>query len=86
VLVKGGHLKKESGAEPEAIDVLDDDGSFTVLRGRWIEAAPVRGTGCMLSSAIAAGLAKRNSLPEAVAAARQFVAAEIKKSELRSQA
>jgi len=85
VLIKGGHLKKEAGAEFEAIDVLDDDGSITVLRGRWIEAGPVRGTGCMLSSAIAAGLAKRNSLPEAVAAARQFVAAEIKKSELRSQ-
>jgi hydroxymethylpyrimidine kinase/phosphomethylpyrimidine kinase len=85
VLIKGGHLKKESGAEPEATDVLDDNGSVTVLRGRWIEAGPVRGTGCMLSSAIAAGLAKGNSLPEAVAAAKQFVATEIKKSELRSQ-
>ena len=85
VLIKGGHLKKESGAEPEATDVLDDNGSVTVLRGRWIEAGPVRGTGCMLSSAIAALLAKGNSLPEAVAAAKQFVAAEIKKSELRSQ-
>jgi hydroxymethylpyrimidine/phosphomethylpyrimidine kinase len=92
VLIKGGHLKKESGvrsqesaAESQAIDVLDEDGVITVFRERWIEAGPVRGTGCMLSSAIAAGLAKGNSLPEAVTAAKQFVFAEIKNSELRAQ-
>jgi hydroxymethylpyrimidine kinase/phosphomethylpyrimidine kinase len=85
VLIKGGHLKQESGAQPEAIDVLDEDGVIAVFRERWIEAAPVRGTGCMLSSAIAAGLAKGNSLPEAVATARQFVFAEIRNSELRTQ-
>jgi hydroxymethylpyrimidine kinase/phosphomethylpyrimidine kinase len=88
VLIKGGHLKRESGAgsqesgATEAIDVLNEDGALTVFRGEWINAAPVRGTGCMLSSAIAAGLAKGQSLPEAVAAAKQFVAAEIRGSEI----
>jgi hydroxymethylpyrimidine kinase/phosphomethylpyrimidine kinase len=76
VLIKGGHLKQESGTH-EAIDVLNDDGAVTVLRGRWIEARPVRGTGCMLSSAIAAGLAKGQSLSESVATAKQYVAAQI---------
>jgi hydroxymethylpyrimidine kinase/phosphomethylpyrimidine kinase len=83
VLIKGGHLKQESGVRSqesgthEAIDVLNDDGAVTVLRGRWIEARPVRGTGCMLSSAIAAGLAKGQSLSESVATAKQYVAAQI---------
>jgi hydroxymethylpyrimidine/phosphomethylpyrimidine kinase len=84
VLIKGGHLKagsevrsQESEEKREAIDVLDEDGVVTVFRGKWIDAGPVRGTGCMLSSAIAAGLAEGKSLPDALAAAKQFVTAEI---------
>ena len=74
-----------SGKNAEAIDVLDEDGAVTVFRGPWIEAGPVRGTGCMLSSAIAAGLANGQSLSESVAAAKQFVAAEIQNSQLTIQ-
>jgi len=84
VLVKGGHLEERSevrGQKPEqpesqrqAVDVLDDAGTVTVFRGEWIEAPPVRGTGCMLSAAIAAGLARGVPLPEAVTAAKNFVA------------
>ena len=85
VLIKGGHLQQESGAKAEAVDVLDEDGAVTVFRGIWIDAAPVRGTGCMLSSAIAAGLAKGQPLLESVAAAKQFVAAEIQNSTLKTQ-
>ena len=85
VLIKGGHLNGETEQNVEAVDVLDEDGVVTVFRGEWIDAAPVRGTGCMLSSAIAAGLAKRLSLSEAVAAAKQFVAAEIQNSKLKTQ-
>ena len=91
VLIKGGHLEEESGVasyesgNAEAIDVLDEDGAVTVFRGPWIETEPVRGTGCMLSSAIAAGLAKGQSLSESVAAAKQFVAAEIQNSKLTIQ-
>jgi hydroxymethylpyrimidine/phosphomethylpyrimidine kinase len=92
VLIKGGHLEEESGVashesgkNAEAIDVLDEDGAVTVFRGPWIEAEPVRGTGCMLSSAIAAGLARGQSLSESVAAAKQFVAAEIQNSKLTFQ-
>ena len=71
VLVKGGHLPV---LQSEAIDVLDDDGTVTVFRGVWIDGPPVRGTGCMLSAAIAAGLAVDMSLQESVSAARSFVA------------
>jgi len=71
VLVKGGHLPVlQSGA----IDVLDDDGTVTVFRGEWIDGPPVRGTGCMLSAAIAASLAAGMTLQESVSAAKRFVA------------
>jgi hydroxymethylpyrimidine/phosphomethylpyrimidine kinase len=49
-----------------------------VFRGEWIDAPPVRGTGCMLSAAIAAGLAHGMNLQESVGAAKQFVAGAIR--------
>jgi hydroxymethylpyrimidine/phosphomethylpyrimidine kinase len=64
----------EIGAAAKAIDLLDDDGQVTVFRSEWIEAPNVRGTGCMLSSALAASLAKGSELEEAVAQGKAFVA------------
>ena len=82
VLVKGGHLKQRSGVRGghnrQAIDILDDDGLVTVFRGDWIDSRPVRGTGCMLSTAIAACLAHDRNLQDSVAAAKQFVAEAIR--------
>src|SRR5436190_16307147 len=63
-----------------AIDVLDEHGQITVFRGEWIDSPPVRGTGCMLSSAIAACLAQRMLLVDSISAAKEFVAAEIQNS------
>lgn len=82
VLIKGGHLEQRSEArgpqsqQPgrQAVDLLDDDDTVTFFRGEWIEAPSVRGTGCMLSSAIAAGLAHDESLGDSVDAAKRFVA------------
>ena len=73
VLLKGGHL-----AGNEIVDVLATrDG----LAERWatprIASENVHGTGCTLSSAIAAHLALGAGLPEAVAASRQYVLAAI---------
>ncbi|HEU5237738.1 MAG TPA: bifunctional hydroxymethylpyrimidine kinase/phosphomethylpyrimidine kinase [Pyrinomonadaceae bacterium] len=79
VLVKGGHLSHQSGERPtHAIDILDNDGQVTVFSGEWIDSPPVRGTGCMLSSAIAACLARGISLEESVQAGKDFVAATIR--------
>ena len=82
VLIKGGHLEQESGVRSResegnknsAIDLLDDNGQATVFRSKWLKASNVRGTGCMLSSAIAAGQAKHTTLEESVRIAKQFVA------------
>jgi hydroxymethylpyrimidine kinase/phosphomethylpyrimidine kinase len=82
VLVKGGHLKEQrsEGSSPtvregsdEAVDILDDDGQVTVFRGDWIEATNVRGTGCMLASAIASCLAQDMTLEKSVQMAKRFV-------------
>jgi len=90
VLIKGGHLKERPevrgqrsddlvhNIRRQAIDVLDDQGQITVFRREWIDSLPVRGTGCMLSSAIAACLAQRMSLEESVRAAKQFVSEAIR--------
>jgi hydroxymethylpyrimidine/phosphomethylpyrimidine kinase len=89
VLIKGGHLEHRSdirGERPEqlgagerqALDLLDDDGAVTVFRGEWIDAPPMRGTGCMLSAAIAAGLAQGMNLDACVRAGKQFVADAIR--------
>jgi len=84
VLIKGGHLNQKSAVESQeseerqAIDVLDDEGEVTVFRGDWIDTPPVRGTGCMMSSAIASNLARENSLPESVRVAKLFVADAIR--------
>ncbi|MGQ0763463.1 MAG: bifunctional hydroxymethylpyrimidine kinase/phosphomethylpyrimidine kinase [Acidobacteriota bacterium] len=89
VLIKGGHLEEQRsevrGQRSEkpvtiAIDVLDDGGRVTVFRADWIEAPNVRGTGCMLSSAMAAALAKETDLAEAVAQAKPFAANRIRNS------
>ncbi len=68
VLLKGGHL---DGAP---CDVLCDDGRISVMTGERIETRHSHGTGCVLSSAIAAHLAWGRPLDEAVRKARQFVA------------
>ncbi len=83
VLIKGGHSKQEPGARArQAVDLLDEDGEVTVFRGDWIEAPNVRGTGCILSAAIACGLARGDELKPAIETAKQFVAQTIQNSRL----
>ncbi|MEJ8847531.1 bifunctional hydroxymethylpyrimidine kinase/phosphomethylpyrimidine kinase [Variovorax rhizosphaerae] len=69
VLLKGGHLKGE-----EIVDVLAEAGSPARRFGSArIASQNLHGTGCTLSSAIAAYLALGHALPEAVQQARAYV-------------
>lgn len=68
VLVKGGHL--EGSDSP---DVLAADGGFTWFDGQRTETKNTHGTGCTLSSAIAAELAKGSSLVEAIRLAKVYL-------------
>lgn len=77
VLVKGGHRE---GAPDDLLATRPDEGAlvdFEWLEGDRIEGPPVHGTGCALSSAIAAGLALEKPLAEAIRDARRFVRAAI---------
>jgi hydroxymethylpyrimidine/phosphomethylpyrimidine kinase len=72
VLIKGGH-----GEGAEAVDLLIEVTGITRLAAPRISTTNTHGTGCTLSSAIAAGLAKELSLSEAVCAAKAYVTAAI---------
>lgn len=67
VLVKGGHL------EGAALDVLFDGRDIHELEAPRLPGGAVRGTGCTLSAAITAGLARGDSLDAAVRRAKGFV-------------
>jgi hydroxymethylpyrimidine/phosphomethylpyrimidine kinase len=66
-LVKGGHL---SGP---AVDVLWDGHDMTELSADRIDSRHTHGTGCTLSSAIAARLARGEALADACRAAKAYV-------------
>jgi hydroxymethylpyrimidine kinase/phosphomethylpyrimidine kinase len=66
-LVKGGHL------EDEATDILFDGDEFHIFRAPKIATRDAHGTGCALSSAIAALLARGCEIPEAVARAKRYL-------------
>lgn len=69
MLVKGGH-----GQGQQAVDVLFQTGAPPLRFEGPRLTGGMRGTGCMLSSAIAAGLANRMTLEESVKTAKGFVA------------
>ena len=72
VLVKGGHLEGE-----KADDYLFDGRQGIWLPGKRIQTRHTHGTGCTLSSAMAANLAKGFPLQEAVQAAKAYVTTAI---------
>src|SRR5262249_12944654 len=72
VLIKGGH-----GDGPESIDLLVDAASVTRFAAARIATPNTHGSGCTLSSAIAAGLAKGLDLKAAVRDAKTYVTAAI---------
>ncbi len=69
VLVKGGHL-----AGGESPDVLVADGRVSWFEARRFETSNTHGTGCSLSSALAAELAKGREPHEAVGIAKAWLA------------
>ena len=70
VLVKGGHRS----VGDQALDVLlTEGGIFTEFRTGYLEVGEVHGSGCTLSAALAACLAKGLALEDAVAAAKKYV-------------
>jgi len=75
VLIKGGHL-----LSAEAIDFLYNGESFKEFKAERIDTKNTHGTGCTLSSAIAAGLAQGKEVEEAVSTAKRYITLAIQNS------
>jgi len=73
VLVKGGHY-----GGSQAIDLLVGPSGVREFSAERLAAPHTHGTGCVLSAAIATGLALGQSLEDAVASAKQVVTAAIR--------
>lgn len=72
VVIKGGHLSGD-----QAVDLLTDGSEEHWLRAPRYDNRHTHGTGCTLASAIACGLARGASVPEAVAEAKEYVTGAI---------
>jgi hydroxymethylpyrimidine/phosphomethylpyrimidine kinase len=68
ILMKGGHLEGD-----EALDLLVTEDAIRRFAAPRLASKNLHGTGCTLSSAIAANIVLGAPLPEAVAAAKAFV-------------
>lgn len=67
VLLKGGH------SVSDANDLLYENGAYRWFRGKRINNPNTHGTGCTLSSAIAANLAKGHDLETSVQRAKDYI-------------
>ena len=76
VLIKGGHATN-FGDGDESVDLLIGEGEVVRLSAKRIATKNTHGTGCTLSSAIAAGLAQGRDLISAVQQAKAYVTAAI---------
>lgn len=74
VLVKGGHL------EDDATDLLFDGKEFVYFKQERIHTKNTHGTGCTLSSAIAANLAKGMNIKDAVREGKRYITVAIEHS------
>jgi len=72
VLIKGGH-----GERAESTDYLISADGVIALAAARVATQNTHGTGCSLSSAIAAGLAKGDDLETAVRGAKDYISAAI---------
>ncbi len=74
VLVKGGHLNIEG----QSVDVLYYNNEYEIFRSRRLKVKTTHGTGCSLSAAITAFLARGENVSLAVKHAKDFITQAIK--------
>ncbi|NPU82946.1 MAG: bifunctional hydroxymethylpyrimidine kinase/phosphomethylpyrimidine kinase [Syntrophaceae bacterium] len=74
VVVKGGHL------EGDAVDLLYENGECRLFRTPRLRTKDTHGTGCTFSAALTVGLAKGQSVEQAVAEAKRYITSAIRHS------
>ena len=85
VVVTGGHARWDDqgsgavseGSRAHVVDLLFDGREFHEFRVARVDSRQTHGTGCTFASAVAAGLALGQELPDAVARAQTYVAGAI---------
>ncbi len=75
ILIKGGHLEKE------ATDVLYDGDEWTFFPARRKYDRDVHGTGCAMSAAIAAYLARGENIKKSVEKAKEYISLYIRQGQ-----
>ncbi len=75
VVVTGGHV-----TDDDAVDLVIGPDGVSELRSPWVDTTNDHGTGCTFASATAAGLASGQSVADAVAEAKRYVAGRIRRS------
>ncbi|KUG53289.1 hydroxymethylpyrimidine/phosphomethylpyrimidine kinase [Serinicoccus chungangensis] len=74
VLLKGGHLDVGPGTGPATcVDLWADEHGVTPVRAAWVRTRDTHGTGCTLSSAVAALVPQRPGWLAAVGEAKQWL-------------
>lgn len=74
ILLKGGHAEGDDTSDK----LIDQEGNETIIAGHRVKGKSKHGTGCVLSSAIAAGLAKGMKLKTACTFAKRYVEGYLK--------
>ena len=75
VLIKGGH--RPGSRRSGALDILFDGDHYYEFSSPWIDTKNTHGTGCTYGSALAAGIAKEESIVDAAWQAKIMVTAAI---------
>jgi len=70
VLIKGGHFENNTN---EVADILFDGKDFSTYASKRVDTKNTHGTGCTLSSAISANLAKGSDVYNAVSQAKDYI-------------
>lgn len=78
VLLKGGHFDTGTSTDCLVLEQAHDGKTVYWYETERIETDNTHGTGCALSSAIAAGLARGHTLPDAVDMAKTFITGAIR--------
>ncbi len=81
VLLSGGHLPGK-----EAVDIFCQEGEIVPWRTKKLENSGLHGTGCSLTASIAAGLARGQSLVEAVERAQRWLSRLMEEDARRNRA
>jgi len=76
VVIKGGHREGKT-----ALDILFDGRRFHEFSAPRVETESTHGTGCTFASAIAAFLARQETVPEAVGHAKEYLTEALRRAE-----